>query len=178
MLTAVAFAILMEGKPEFFLPVPLCNAITPYRVEKRAILFFPNFSLSNLSLPGPVTVITLGLTFLFYPSSMFEHQMPRLSPASLAFAEVLIAEVAIRNRERIKPVLPLLLEHYRFELLYLSGNVNPLAAATAPARSKCCLPLWYFACALSHQAQNLLQRYPPPLHFRRKYLTRHIQRNR
>lgn len=39
--------------------------------------------------------------------------MPRLSAASLAFAEVLIAEMAIRNRERIKPILPLLLEHYR-----------------------------------------------------------------
>lgn len=46
-------------------------------------------------------------------SSVHGAQMPRLSAASLAFAEVLIAEMAIRNRERIKLILPLLLEHYR-----------------------------------------------------------------
>ncbi|CAN0491219.1 unnamed protein product, partial [Laminaria digitata] len=39
-----------------------------------------------------------------------------ISPASLAYAEVLIAEIALRNRERVKLVLPLLLEHYRRRL--------------------------------------------------------------
>lgn len=38
---------------------------------------------------------------------------PPVSAASLAYAEVLIAEIALRNRERIKLLLPLLLEHYR-----------------------------------------------------------------
>ncbi|CAM9457727.1 unnamed protein product, partial [Ectocarpus sp. 6 AP-2014] len=41
---------------------------------------------------------------------------PRVSTASLAYAEVLIAEIALRNRERIVLVLPVLLEHYRRRL--------------------------------------------------------------
>ncbi|CAN0448351.1 unnamed protein product, partial [Ectocarpus sp. 8 AP-2014] len=41
---------------------------------------------------------------------------PQVSTASLAYAEVLIAEIALRNRERIVLVLPVLLEHYRRRL--------------------------------------------------------------
>lgn len=40
-------------------------------------------------------------------------QIQSISAASLAYAEVLIAEIALRNRERIALILPLLLEHYR-----------------------------------------------------------------
>lgn len=40
-------------------------------------------------------------------------QVQSISAASLAYAEVLIAEIALRNRERIMLVLPLLLQHYR-----------------------------------------------------------------
>lgn len=51
-----------------------------------------------------------ALALCYPPRSV---QIQSISASSLAYAEVLIAEIALRNRERIMLVLPLLLEHYR-----------------------------------------------------------------
>ena len=58
----------------------------------------------------------LAFSLFFTPRSV---QIQSISAASLAYAEVLIAEIALRNRERITLVLPLLLEHYRWRFLGL-----------------------------------------------------------
>ncbi len=49
--------------------------------------------------------------YSFVSSNSVQDQS--ISPASLAYAEVLIAEIALRNRERIALLLPILLPHYR-----------------------------------------------------------------
>lgn len=42
--------------------------------------------------------------------------MPALSAPCLPFAEVVIAEIALRNRDRMPAQWPLLAEHYRLRL--------------------------------------------------------------